>query len=318
MKRLKLAAALVPALALAACGSHTPPVHDTTPPSIVSITPANLATGVAKDANIVIVFSEKMNQAVTQAAYQSADLPAAAVTFSWNAGGTELTINPNADLEYTGAGKTYAFSLTSTATDLAGNPLAPVNSSFRTFRQINVILESTAALDGWVRSDGTVDTASNELRVGDSTAVDNATYRSYLSFDLSALPAELQSANVLSAVLKVHQYDVTGAPYTDLDVGSSDLILEHVNYGSSLTQTDFDPTVYANLGDLSSSSAPGDKTRPVLSALKNDLENNRTRSQYRLRFAALTDGDGLADLARIYSGNNAANKPTLGITYLIP
>ena len=323
MKKIwNLTALLTVTLGLAACGgggapTPTPGPGDTTPPSVVSITPASGATGVAKDANIVVVFSEKMNQAATQAAYQSTDLPASGVTFSWNAEGTTLTINPNADLAYTAAGKTYAFNLITTATDVVGNALPATASSFKTFRQITTTLSSTAALDGWVRSDGLVETSS-ELRVGDSADVSNATYRSYLSFDLSGLPAGLQSANLVSATLSVHQFAVNGTPYTDLDVGFSDLILEHVDYGAGLSGTDFDPTVYANLSDISSSATAGTYSNAVLSTVKADVGGGRTRSQYRLRFAKLTDGDGSADLAYMESGDAATNKPRLELTYLIP
>ena len=159
MKPLNIAALLTLTLSLAACGgggtpTPTPqpqpqPGPDTTPPSIVSITPASGATGIAKNADIVITFSEKMNQAATQAAYQSTDLPASGVTFNWNADGTVLTINPNADLAYTAAGKTYSFSLSTTATDVAGNALPATTSSFKTFKQITTTINSTAALDGW-------------------------------------------------------------------------------------------------------------------------------------------------------------------------
>ncbi|MDV6374127.1 Ig-like domain-containing protein [Deinococcus arenicola] len=291
---------------------------DTTAPSVVSITPASGATGVDKTANIVVTFSEKMNQAATQAAYQSTDLPAAGVVFSWNAAGTIMTINPNADLTYTAAGKTYAFNLTSTATDLAGNALPPKNSSFKTYKQITTTINSTAALDGYVRSDGLFNTNNILLLIGDSGAVDNSTYRSYLSFDLSGLPAGLTSANILAATLTVRQSSVVGSPYTDLDVGASDLILDHVNYGTSLTATDFDPTVYSNLGDIISSATAANYFKSTLSALKDDLSNNRTRSQYRLRFAKLTDGDGVADIAYLDSGDSATNKPRLEVTYLIP
>ncbi|OLV19329.1 Ig-like domain-containing protein [Deinococcus marmoris] len=320
MKPLNIALLLTTALSLAACGGGgTPaPTPDTTPPSTVSITPASGATGVAKDANIVVTFSEKMNQAATQAAYQSTDLPAASVTFSWNADGTQLTINPNADLAYTALGKTYSFSLSTTATDLAGNALPATNSSFKTFKQLTTTINSTPALDGRVRSDGEVVTNDDTLYIGDSASVGNATYRSYLSFDLAGLPAALTSANILAANLTVNQYVVAGNPYTDLDVGASDLILDHVNYGTSLTATDFDPTVYSNQGDIISTPTLGNYTKSVLSALKDDRTNSRVRSQYRLRFAKLTDGDGNADIAYLRSGDSATDKPTLAITYLIP
>lgn len=296
---------------------------DTTAPSVVSISPAGGATGVAKDANIVVTFSEKMNQAATQAAYQSTDLPASDVTFSWNPAGTVMTINPNADLLYTAAGKTYAFSLTTTATDIAGNALPATNSSFKTFKQITTTLSSTPALDGWVRSEGLVNTDNTSMLVGDSGSVDNATYRGYLSFDLTPLPASLTSTNIQSAKLTVHQQSVSGTPYADLKTGvlpllSSYLLVDHVNYGTGLTPSDFDAPVLSNQGNLITTPTVGDYSKSVLDALKDDRTNNRTRSQYRLRFAKLTDGDGNFDAASLTSGDSATNKPTLEVTYLIP
>lgn len=302
------------ALLLAACGGAGAPLPDTTPPAVVGLTPGDQASGVAQDATIVITFSEPMNRAATQSAYQSADLPAGDVTFSWNDPGTELTLTPSAPLQYTAAGKVYALSLDGSATDLAGNALPGFSSSFRTLRQLSATLGSTPALDGWVRSDGAVNTDGVALLAGDSGTVDNATYRSYLSFDLGSLTG----VTVVSATLGAYQNSVTGTPYTGLDVGSSDLRLDHVNYGGSLTSTDFDPEVYATLGDLSSSATLGVKSLAVLGALNADLAAGRSRSQYRLRFAALTDGDGQADFAWLHSGEHGEHPPTLEVTYLTP
>lgn len=302
------------ALLLAACGGAGAPPPDSTPPTVVGLTPGDQATGVAQDATIVITFSEPMNRAATQSAYQSADLPAGDVTFSWNDPGTELTLTPSAPLQYTAAGKVYALSLDGSATDLVGNALPGFSSSFRTLRQLSATLGSTPALDGWVRSDGAVNTDGVALLAGDSGTVDNATYRSYLSFDLGSLTG----VTVVSATLGAYQNSVTGTPYTGLDVGSSDLRLDHVNYGGSLTSMDFDPTVYATLGDLSSSATLGVKSLAVLGALNADLAAGRSRSQYRLRFAALTDGDGQADFAWLHSGDHGEHAPTLEVTYLMP
>ncbi len=117
----------------------TPDPGDTTPPSIVSVTPASGQTGVAKDANIVVTFSEAMNQASAQSAFQSSELGAGTIT--WNAGGTVMTVNPNADLTYTSSGKSYSFQITTTATDLKGNALStPASVTFKTFRQLSATL----------------------------------------------------------------------------------------------------------------------------------------------------------------------------------
>lgn len=301
-----------------------PPSGDTTPPSIVSITPANLAKGVAKDANIVIVFSEKMNQAVTQAAYQSADLPAAAVTFIWNAGGTELTINPNADLEYTAAGKNYAFSLTSTATDLAGNPLAPVNSSFTTFRELTRTLSSMAALDGDVRGDGDVETAGSFMEAGDSASADNAQYKSFVSFDLSGLQADglTLASRITAAELRVYQEGNIGSPYADLKLGGKSLMAAHVNYGPALNAGDFNTPILHDLGEIAANNIVEYKEKSnALDSVRDDWANRAgrgNRSQFMFYFARATDGDGSHDAAHLTAGESTTNPPQLKVKFLVP
>lgn len=323
-------------------------VPDTDAPTVVSIVPANNATGVLNNANIVITFSERMNQAATQSAYQSATngIRPADVSFSWNPEGTVLTINPNADLPYaTGTtaavvANSFAFSLTNTATDIAGNALAatPVNSSFRTLRDITQTLTATA-LSGDVRSDGAVNSGDcpGFICVGDSSSVGNATYRGYLTFDLSVLVSTLDPASIQSATLRMNQSAVAGAPYEDLEdcntgggplpiITCSDLLAQHVNYGATLTDTDFDTNSLRGLsisGCVLLSGCPsgnGYKEANALVAVQEDWTNRAARgnrSQYRLRFARNTDGDGAADIARFTDpGDAPANQ--LVIRYLVP
>ena len=297
--------------------SATPPT-DITAPSIVSITPASGATGVATDANIVVTFSEPMNQATTQASYHSSDLPAFDVTFSWNADSTVLTINSKSGLIYTSTGKTHTFFLEG-ATDLAGNVLPLASSSFKTFKQISTTVYSAATLDGDVRDDGQVNTSNLTLRIGDDGIGGNG-HHGYLSFDLGGLPPI--GANLTSATLKVYQSSVVGSPYTDLVVAGNTLVLDHVYYGFTLTPDDFNPTVYGDLGNTVSniirSPAIGSYSTSVLNALRADLNAHRAYSQYRLSFNRLRDGDKYYDMAFLASGDSATNKPSLEITYLIP
>src|SRR5687768_10929904 len=175
---------------------------DTSAPTIVSIVPADAAIGVEKDENIVITFSEPMARADTQAAYQSASsgITAAQVTFSWDATGTVLTIDPNASLLYqsgtdpaTATAREYSFSITTTATDLPGNALAEQSdTTFHTRRRITQALDKkggttahsltgyywpNASLTGW-------------MRVGDydeGTAL-VVPMRGFVTMDLSSLP----------------------------------------------------------------------------------------------------------------------------------
>ncbi|AZI44840.1 hypothetical protein EHF33_18130 (plasmid) [Deinococcus psychrotolerans] len=320
----KTAALLTATLSLTACGGGgTPaplPDPDTTAPTIVSITPADGAIGVSKEANIVVTFSEKMNQAATQAAYQSTELPASGVVFSWNADSTVLTINPDQDLAYSGgAAKIYAFKLTGSATDSAGNAMLPRSSSFKTFRMLEYDAYSTATLDGWVRGDNVVNTVSDKLRVGDGNGGENNTaYRSFISFDLSGLPATQQG--IESAMILIEQTSIEGNPYTDLSIGANALMLDHVNYGAALTGAAFNTTSLSAIDEPMKQSKITNYALWVGSAVQADVSAGRTRSQYRLSFPKLTDGDGNADSTYLNSGNNndLSNRPVLTVFYLMP
>ncbi len=319
-------------------------VPDTTPPTIVSVSPANNATGVLKDTNIVITFSERMNQAATQAAYQSSSngIRPADVTFSWNTEGTVLTINPNVDLDYaTGTSTsvvalTFTFNLTNTATDIAGNQLAPASFSFKTMRDITQTLNAVSGISGWVRSDGVVNDQGQcaGLCVGDSGTAANATYRGFLTFDLSVLASTLDAANILSATLRAYQFGTQGTPYADLQdctssfpIICSDLLAQHVNYGPTLQDSDYDTNTLRGLAIAGCSiftgcpSTNGYKEANALDAVIEDWTNRAARgnrSQYRLRFARNTDADGSVDIAVFSNAGVASNQNQLVVRYLVP
>ncbi|MBB6099491.1 hypothetical protein HNR42_002941 [Deinobacterium chartae] len=339
--KTKTTGTLALTLILAACssGGNPNPPPDTTPPTVLSIVPGDGTTGINKSADVVVTFSEKMDQASAQAAFQSANLPDG--TFSWNAEGTVMTYNPNADLAYGPTGTNYSLNITTAAKDLAGNALAAsVSSSFRTYRQVSSTFNSVTDLDGWVREDGNVNTALglSGLMVGDSAAVDNASYRSFLTFDLSGLPASLEASNIVEAKLEVYQNDVVGTPYTDLDECSgapvlvcTNIMVEHVNYGSSLTASDFDAAALLYVGQIGCATiiacdevSLGYKTLTtgaMRDALADDWTNRAergNRAQFRLRFAKQSDFDGASDIVYFNAAESASNKPRLVLTYLLP
>jgi hypothetical protein len=278
---------------------------------------------VAKDAKIVISFSEAMNRQATELAYQSADMPA--VTFTWSNGDTTLEIDPVGDLEYTNSGKVYTFKLKNTATDLAGNALNAFTSSFATFRELTRTIESSPTLDGDIRSDGAVNNSGcPTICVGDSGAVDNAQYKGFVSFDLSSLETEGLTVpdRITSSTLRVFQNDVVSSPYTDLVLGSKHLLAAHVDYGALLSANDFNTPILHDLGDLSTDTALEYKTNPnALESVRDDWANRTTRknrSQFMLYFPLATDGDGIADVAHFNSSDDASNHPELKVKFLVP
>jgi hypothetical protein len=305
---------------------------DTTAPTVVSSTPTKGATGITKDSSIVIAFSEKMDQLSTQAAYQSADLPGVAVTFSWNAEGTELTITPNKPLSYvtgtnpTIAAKTYAFSITSTATDLAGNALTPFSSSFSTLKAITTSFTGEADRDGTVTNSGFVSTSDTTFLVGDGAA--NQALRGFLSFDLTFIFGD--AVTIERATLSFYKTGFRGSPYTALEdctpsctVVGAKTNLNHVSYGDTLTAEDFSTPSLGDLGGVDDRFKPvsGSLSAEVTSAVRDDFANRATRgnrSQYRLSFPITTNSDGVEDDVSFNTANSNTNQPKLEVVYLIP
>ncbi len=303
---------------------------DITPPTVVLSTPTNSAAGVAKDASIVITFSEKMDQLATQGAYQSADLPASAVTFNWDAEGTLLTIKPNTSLTYaTGislsiAAKGYAFSISSTAKDVAGNALAPFSSSFTTLKAIYTDFIGEKVRDGTLMQSGFVGTSDVTLLVGDNAA--NSAMRGFLSFDLAFISGD--AVGIESARLNLYKQTSHGDPYIALEdcpvpcVTGAEVALTHVNYGDGLTAKDFDSPSLADLGSIDNRfKSFSTLFMDVTTALQDDLVNRATRgnrSQYRLSFPVATNNDSLEDDVNFVTADSATNPPLLVVTYLIP
>ncbi len=83
---------------------------DTTPPTILSISPDDGAHAVRIDADVVVTFSEPMNELETEASFEGDAFLPSHTTFSWSNDGTVI--------------HSYSFTITSFARDLAGNHLA--------------------------------------------------------------------------------------------------------------------------------------------------------------------------------------------------
>jgi hypothetical protein len=291
----------------AACGEVAAKVDagaDTSPggaPTVVSVTPDDGAKGVVADAEIRVVFSTAMNAASVEAAWQSTDLPASAVTFVWNDTGNMLEIVPTQPLELAeGTGldpssvtpRTYAFSIAAGARNIAGTPLAaPLSVSFTTLRRMQVELRAIGPLTRTMRGDGLVlgETAV-VLPVGDTTG--NLQYKAFASFDLPVLPA---GATLAAGVLRGSQNSTVGTPYL---LGTLDA--KHVNT-AAIDAAAFGAAPLANIGALSTAATTGVKSIDVTARLADDLANaaaRGNRTQYRLEFPTATNSDAAADEAR--------------------
>lgn len=277
-------------------------------PRVMSVSPSDGATGVAADAVVTLTFSEPMNPSTVQTAYSSSDLPASSVNFNWSAGNTVLQIAPHQPLTLaTGtdsaatAAKHYAFQIGAGALDQGGESLPPFSAGFSTLRAVTQTLSAVQdrTLTGNWRSDDVygdnscTQVGSTTTCVGDSSN-DNSTYRGFVTFDLSALPAQTQA--VLTAQLGTSVDNMRGSPFADL--GS--LVVEHVSF-DSISLDAFNSAALGSAISLSSSATLGVGAQlgfDVLSPVQGDLPA-LGRSQFRFRFTAATNSDGSGDLIEV-------------------
>jgi hypothetical protein len=285
---------------------------DTTKPTVTGTTPADGATGISRSTNIEVTFSEPMDKASTQTAFQIINPAGVTGTFSWPSS-SRMVFNPSSDFAY---GTNVTWQVTTAAKDLAGNTLAAaVTRSFRVIRQKTVTLYSQAALDGHVYNTGSVLTTSTVLVMGD--ILDNTYSRGFLSFDLTPLVND-GANDIETATLYVYQGLVWGTPYHNL---GGRLNAESVYYGPSLGADDFEIPVIDYTYALSFDTTAGWKSVSVPLKVRDDYTNRvarGNRSQFRLRFPITTDADGASDFVHVYSGNAASNQPYLVITYRYP
>jgi len=107
-------------------------IPDTTPPAVLSTTPANSATGVATGATIRVVFSEAMNAATINNTNLTVTAPGAVSGgVSYDVASKSVLFTPAAALP---AGTVISVGLAAAISDVAGNALsgAPYSFSFTT------------------------------------------------------------------------------------------------------------------------------------------------------------------------------------------
>jgi hypothetical protein len=266
-------------------------VNDTAAPTIERVTPADGATGILADTNIVIRFNEPMDLADTQAAYQSSDIPSGDVVFRWSADGRELTVDPVEPLEYAmgvfpsdAPAKEYSFSISTAAADRAGNALAQTEMfTFSAARALTVRLEVDPLLSGNVTPTATPDVGP--IAAGDDAQ--NLSFRGFATFSLAGLPAE--TIDIHRADFVLASIDTTGEPWQ-----MGPLKLVHVTFAAVDAEA-YDAAPLRDLGTL----LPADNTSWMLpialdatAAVLDDFNaraERMNRSQYRLQFQLPTD-----------------------------
>lgn len=287
---------------------------DSVAPTVVSVFPADGASGVRGDVELLVEFSEPMDRDAVEGAYTSASagLGSSDVSFSWNAESTILTVTPAAPLAYAQGvdpaatpALVYVFALGASATDLAGNALTPVDFGFDTLRHITTRLAGDAAQDGDVTG-GVVSNGLIDFSVGAATV-------GFAGFVLDGLPAELDTENVLAGRLLLNgEFGCA--------VVADQMSVEHVAYGPTLASGAVTTTALRPLGFM----APAPEGEcwnavDVSAAVADDWANRAERagrSQYRLTCTSCTQVF-FASEARETTGDAREKGPVLEVGYLV-
>lgn len=306
-----------------------PPEPEPTGPTIIEVFPDNGATGVDGETPIVITFSEPMNQAATEAAYQSEGIPSAGVSFTWNEDGTELTITPDEPLAYDSGpdpesveALRYSFFISSSAEDLEGESLGDTAEfSFSVLRQIEGVFPAVQDRDltGNWRSDGTYGgpnansncskEGTQNMCVGDAT--DNDGWRGFTTFDLTALPDSMTRLTAATLSFQVTSGD--GTPFGNGNNNLGQLMVDRIAF-DAIGVPAFTAPATDVVGPITAAAvAVGTVlSMDVLSAVAADAEAGDL-TQFRLRFERSTDGRADADVIRSDWDTHA-----LAVSYLIP
>jgi hypothetical protein len=290
---------------------------DCTPPTVVSVTPANGARGVRKDAVIVVTFSEPMKRDATERAFNSTDV--GPVTFSWSANGTVLTIKPVNGLEYEtvtsadASPRRYTVALGSSASDDAGNSLTSVSVSFSTHRRMTRELALVPEGSGYVLHnavDGStgVSKVSGGYPVYTSNTGMSVNVRGFLAFDLAPLPADLIEFE--RATLRVYQSAAPGQ-----DVPGFAIDVERVR-SAVLDAGLFDAATIQALGAVSESRSPGWRDKEITQALSASYAE-RSSSQGWLSLRLVGRVPGAQTYFRHTKTSAEDGPPTISATFLL-
>ncbi len=118
---------------------------DTTPPTIVNISPLNGATGVEISTNIEVTFSERMDQSATADSFSLVKGQTEVEgIITWTTDGRTMFFIPTEHLEYN---TTYQIIILTGARDVAGNTMAESSETLFTTKDIEE--ESPGAIDYW-------------------------------------------------------------------------------------------------------------------------------------------------------------------------
>lgn len=287
---------------------------------VLSVEPADGATGVAAEAQIVLQFSARMNRLSVQRAWDSSDVATADVNWSWQetAQGDRLTITPKTPLTYaSNTARTYTFAISAQALDAADNPMVPFTSSFSVLRRlvqdVQWDLQASGSV-GYLANSSLDHLSPGELSLGFYSVA-----RGFLTFDLAAL---FKAARAIeSAQLRLYQrednycnpFDAAGGCYQGtVDVAS-------IQYPAFLAALRSVSTPSDRIGTISNSWKPEWKSLNVTAAVAEDFKMHAARGN-RAQFIVFFSR-AKAEEVWLYFSNlptDPGGAPTLRVEYLAP
>ncbi len=174
---------------------------------------------------------------------------------------------------------------------------------------ISKIINSSSPLDGFRSSDGTGD-VNTTIKIGRNGF---SMTRGFVSFDIGSLPEDVTFEK---ATLRLFQTEIIGDPYAQ----GYKIKVDHINFGDNLNNEDYNITpISANLTSLTENSVIEWKDAIITDALKKDISEGRSTSQFRLHFDAENQGGGVTGDYAIFESNDNSegtnNLPQLVILY---
>jgi len=182
---------------------------DWTPPSVDSISPADVSTDVPITTNISISFSEQMDTGSVQSAFTLSDgYSKVSGTFSWS--GDTITFNPSDDLGYS---TLYYMTVDTGARDTAGNNMASdFNSNFTTAEGLAsspIIADHTIA--NMVRLDEIPESAIVAAKASLHIAYDHTSHGAQLIGGMTNLPPFKEALGVTPGLYDFNDGGTGGA-----------------------------------------------------------------------------------------------------------
>lgn len=297
---------------------------------ILSRDPNTNATGVPvltncalfrTNTSITLTFSSAVDRVSTQAAFRVLQgTTAIPGTVAFNTTSTALVFRPTTTFLFNTVYRVQLNDGAAIALDLQRNPIANVDYTFTTMRQVSTILFGQPAASGRILSNLVLGQTTAALNVPIRAGEFNATTRSrgFIKFAIETLPSNIYCVN--QSTLFVDQSGVNGTPYGSTNLGN--LIAEVVDVGGTFEATDYSAALVP--APLFDSATVTLATDPMLGtkSVSNASQVRTARSalidanvRWRIRFQNDGVSSGTVDNITLTNTNTSS---TLFIRYEVP